>query len=288
MEVEVYADLLFLINGGMDGLCFYLTARLLHRRLSLLRIAAGAALGGLYAVAALLLDVGPFAALCTDLGVCLVICAVVFLQPRTLRQFPSAVAAFLILSMVMGGIMTALYHLLNRVGFSELLPAGDEGIGTWLFAALALIGGAVTLSGGRRARASSALVPCRVRVELNGRVTELEGIVDTGNRLRDPLSGRAVICAERQALAAILPRDLARAVSDGRMDEVSASADGRRIRLIPADTATGRGILTGFLPDRVEVICLLRGKEEVRVVDAVVAAADLTETLALVPSELIT
>ena len=35
MEQEVYGDLLFCVNFSMDFLCFYLTAKLLHRRLPL-------------------------------------------------------------------------------------------------------------------------------------------------------------------------------------------------------------------------------------------------------------
>lgn len=288
MEVEVYADLLFLINAGMDGLCFLLTGRILHRRTPPLRVVLGASLGGIYSVASLFPDVGRVAALGLDVGVCLLLCALVFggKKHAAKGQFPQAAATYFVLSMVLGGVMTGLYNLLNRVHFATHLPAGDEGPGVWLFALLALAGSGITLWGGRFFRRSAAVRRCRVAIELNGRRITPEGIVDTGNLLRDPIDGRAVICVAKSALAPLLSTSLAAAVNEGSVAGLSASADARRFRLIPAGTATGGGMLGGFLPDRVEVIYLCGGRETVRVVDAVIAAAELNGTEALVPSEL--
>lgn len=288
MEVEVYADLLFLINAGMDALCFGLAGRLLHRRLKAGRLAIGAALGGIYAVVSLLLDVGTVWALGMDLAVCLLICRIVF-GGRSAGKggFWPSTATYFVLSMVLGGVMTALYNLLNRLQATRYLPAGEDGPGTWLFALLALAGSGITLWGGRFFRRSAAVRRCRVTVEVEGRQVELDGLIDTGNLLRDPIDGRAVICGDRAVLSKILSPQLAESLNGRGMDALADSSDARRFRLIPAGTATGRGMLSGFLPDRVEIAYLHRSREEVRVVDAVVAAAELTDTEALVPAELI-
>ena len=50
----VYADLLFLVDFSMDFLCFFITARLLHRRFFFVRSILAAAIGGVYSVLALL------------------------------------------------------------------------------------------------------------------------------------------------------------------------------------------------------------------------------------------
>lgn len=291
MAVEVYADLLFFINASMDGLCFCLTGRLLHRRLSPRRVLLGAVLGGVYAVVALLLEVGQAVALFCDVAICLLMCAIVFTGRRSggVGRFFLSAAVYFVLSMVLGGVMTALYNLLNRTGFTDLLPAGEDGLGTWLFALLALIGSGITLWGGRVFRRSAAVRSCRVVVELDGQITELDGLVDTGNLLRDPLSGRAVICVESRALSEVLSPALAEAIrTGGDVSSLSDSADARRVRLIPAGTATGGGMLVGFLPDRVTLMFTLGERAETRTVDAVVAAvSELAEVQALVPSELI-
>ena len=280
MEVEVYADLLFLINAGMDGLCFCLSGKLLHRKLALWRVLAGSALGGLYAVVSLLPDTGQAAALLADLLVCVLMCLAVFSGRGAggWRRVALSTGVYFLLSMVLGGIMTALYHLLNRAGIPALLPEGEDGIGAWLFLFLAL-------RGGRLFRREAARIPCLVSVTLQGHTATLEGMVDTGNLLRDPVSGRLVICAESSRLVGILSPEMACALQgDGSCLASLSPSDGRRIRVIPAGTATGTGILYGFLPDTISVT--VEGKPA-REVDAVVAVTVLDGMQALVPSELI-
>lgn len=293
MEVEVYADLLFLINTGMDGLCLLLTGRLLHRRIKPWRVALAAALGGVYAVAALLFDAGTGVSLALDIAVCIAMCGTVFL-PKTaggIKRLPAAAGVYVLLSVALGGIMTALYHLFNRAGIPDLLqelfPTGEDGLGSWLFLLLALGGGVASLWGGRLAKRSQRVRLCTVTVEYRDRTVTLRGLVDSGNLLRDPMGGRAVICAQASALDGLLTPGLKAVMSGDSPQSTSLSpADARRVRIIPAGTATGRGLLYGFLPDRVTLTP--EGQTEGREVDAVVATADIGtgETEALVPEEL--
>lgn len=286
--VEVYADLLFLINAGMDGLCFCMTGRLLHRRISPWRVTIGAVLGGLYAVASLFFEGGQAPALLLDVIVCLILCVLVFFHPKTdgLRRLPVTAAVYLLLSMALGGIMTALFHFFNRVGLMNALPKGDDGIGAWLFALLAILGSIITMSGGRFFSRARKICPCRVTVELDGRSMEIDGLVDTGNLLRDPLSGRLVICIDRRVLGGILSPELARVMDDSRAASILSPSEARRLRLIPARGATGHAVLTGFVPDRIYVTDTHTGKEHTRAVDAVIASAELASTQAIIPAEL--
>lgn len=286
--VEVYADLLFLINAGMDGLCLCMTGRLLHRRLSPWRVTVGAVLGGLYAVASLFFEGGQATALLLDLAVCLVLCALVFFQPKVsgIGRLPIIAAVYLLLSMTLGGIMTALFHFFNRVGFLSALPEGEDGVGAWLFALLAILGSIITMSGGRFFRRAHRACPCRVTVELEDRHLEMDGLVDTGNLLRDPLSGRLVICVDRRILAELLSPELARVMEDSGSASSLSPSDARRLRLIPAGGATGHAVLTGFVPDRIYITDTHKEKERIREVDAVIASAELTKAQAVVPAEL--
>ena len=294
MEVEVYADLLFLINTGMDGLCLLLTGRLLHRKTPLWRVSLAAALGGVYAVFALFPAMGAGVSLLLDVAVCILMCAIAFKRCAGGRTYDLLLSAgvYFLLSMALGGIMTALYHLLNRAGAAKLLSgltdSGGDGLGSWMFLLLALAGGGLSLRVGRLSRRAGRTAYCAVTVEINGAQAELIGIVDSGNLLRDPMGGRPVICVQRDKLTTILPPPLM-AVLDGAStaDIPLSPRDSRRVRLIPAGTATGSGLLYGFLPDR--ILLTRDGGSHVREVDAVVAVSPITThgVEALVPTELI-
>ncbi len=252
---DVYADLLFFINAGMDCLCFSLTARLLRRQVLPWRIALGSAAGGLYAVAALLFEVGRWAALLIDLAVCVLLCLAVFADRQEgIRTVLPAVGVYLLISLLLGGIMTGLCNLLNRAGCAEVLAvSAEDGPTAWLFALLALASGGISLWGGRLFRRAGARQTCTVTIELNGRSVTLRGIVDTGNLLSDPLGGGPVIPVDRSAAAPLLSSELAKALSSGCTEGLDRVPEASRIRLIPAVTAAGRTMLVALRPDRVSL-----------------------------------
>ena len=293
MEVEVYADLLFLINAGMDGLCLLLTGRLLHRKTRLRRMIPAVLLGGIYAVAALFPQVGMGVSLILDGIVCLAMCAMVFggKEGGGIKGLLLSAGVYFLLSMALGGIMTALYHLLNRAGAADLLPfltEGSDGPTSWLFLLLALLGGCISLWGGRLTQRSKRVVLCTVTVVLEGKQVDLRGMVDSGNLLRDPMGGRVVICVKQDTITPILSPALGRVMAGIPPHRaILTPSESKRIRLIPTATATGNTLLYGFLPDR--ILLQTEGDRYGREVDAVVGVTHIhTEGVeALVPSDLI-
>ena len=257
MGAEVYVDLYFLINMSMDFLCLLIAGRLLHRRMRTVRLLLASALGGAYAVAALLLFGNGFWGFLTDLTAACVMCAVAFWERRLgWRRMLSAIAVFGLISMALGGIMTAFYSLLNRLDLPfEVLDT--DTLSVWLFGLLALVAGLLTVRGGRWMGVAQKTEWVQLHAVLLGRSVELCAMVDTANLLTDPVSGRGVIAVDRQKLAHVLPQELLgegaegeRAVFDYIRSSPSAAS---RIRLIPAQTATGGGMLVAILPDQLTV-----------------------------------
>lgn len=84
------------------------------------------------------------------------------------------------------------------------------------------------------------------------------GLVDTGNELKEPLTGRPVVVAEVAALAGLLPVALVEAVAGSTLDWdlLEHLPDGWTdlFRLVPF-RSVGRpaGLLLAFLPDRLAV-----------------------------------
>lgn len=246
MGGEVYADLLFLVNFSMDFLCAYLTASLLRRRAVLWRLVAASALGGVYAVAALFLTLPRMSAFALDMGICLVMCAILFgAQGVPLRFFALACALFIGVSMAMGGMMTALFNLLNRAGLPlEEMGKESDGISAWLFAVLAGISALAGLRESRLLRRAAGQRFARLSVTVEGRTVELQALVDSGNLCRDPISGKPVIFIDPASSRALIG-------VDGHRPMPLAIA--RRFRLIPIETVGGRRMQAAYLPDRVTV-----------------------------------
>lgn len=295
MVIEVYADLLFFLNAGMDALCFCLTAGILHRKMSRWRLALGATLGGVYAVAVLFIDLSPLPhaqvwAVCMDALACLGLSAIVYgRRGESIRRVAVAAAIYTVVSMVMGGVMTALYHLLNRLDLPFLTEGGEESsVSAILFALLAGVGGLITARSGRLFRRKQATVTMDVTVEFGERRVTVDGMVDSGNLLRDPIGGKPVLVVDSAAIAPLLSPAMATAVASGgvRVSADLSAEEQRRIRLIPTGTATGRGLLLALAVDR---LFLTPEGGTPHEVDALVGVTSLSgaPARAMIPSELI-
>jgi len=248
--LDVYADLLFLINFSMDFLCLFLSVKLLHLRQRTGRMLLAAAVGGLYSVLVLFWEAGSVIALTVDLGVCLLMCAVSAAgKGVSLLRLILLSGTYFGISALMGGGMTALYHLLNRAD----LPLNDlpgDGISAWMFLVLATLAALAAAFGGRLFARQSARRTCTVHIRLENAAWELPGRCDSGNLLCDPISGTPVIIADREAWLHALPEGLRRAVESGGREHESGTQS-KRVRIVPMQTAQGSSMAIALLPDEV-------------------------------------
>ena len=287
MGQTVYVDLLFMINFSMDFLCFFITARILSLPMSLPRMLLASALGGIYSDIALFIRLGAIPSLMLDILVCVILCAIAFLKKGNSSSLPLYIIVYFAISMALGGFMTAIFNLLNKADI-PLESGASDGISVWAFAALAAVSGALTLLGGRFFRKKSAQTHAEVEVFYAGRRARLSAMIDTGNLLREPISGKPCIVADTSSLSGIIPESLARAAREGKISAIGhlSQSDSKNVRIIPIKTALGDGVLIAL---RAEKVTVNTGKGT-RAIDAFVALSDIKKSAdgseALLPSEI--
>ena len=250
MTQEVYIDLYFLVNVSMDLLCLMITATLLHRRVKRWRAVLAALVGGTYAAVSLLLGLGGIWGFLCDVLAALIMCGITFgIKGKSPRALISPIPILLLVSMTLGGIMTALYTALNRLHLPLDTLQGD-GLSVWTFALLTTVASFATMRGGRLFGISHKTRTVTVCATLLGKVIKLEAFVDSGNLLRDPLSGKSVIIVDADRLVGILPPRLLSACKTGQITEFLATYEHQnRCRLIPAQAVTGERLLLALVPD---------------------------------------
>ena len=194
----IYVDTLFLLNAIVDYLLLLCSARLAGERLSRLRFALGALLGGLYAVALFLPGFGFLGRpLCRLSAAVLMVLTAFGGCRRLLRQ----VVIFFLLSCAFGGGVLAIGLLGGRglsLGGGVLYSSMDLKIVLLSAAGCYAVITLIFRGAGRHTTASRELLPARL--SLRERQVELTALVDTGNTLADPLSDARVMVAEWEAV----------------------------------------------------------------------------------------
>ncbi len=289
----VYIDLYFMINLSMDFLALFICARLLSYKFSLLRAVVAAGLGGAYACTSLILSLGGIFGFLLDIVACIAICFVALKKQGNIKETLFFSLTFTATSILLGGFMTVLFSFFNKIGLNRFFSAGgdntDDGGAVWLFALFAGISAVISLVGGKMFLRRSSRRSCTVEVTLLGKTATLRAICDSGNLLREPISGKACIVADSKKLAIILPKEFLNFGIFGGEDMCGGSTElGRRIRAVPSRSVGGESLLCAFRPDKIQI----KIGGTVREADTYIAIshegfADSEEFDALVPSELI-
>lgn len=254
----IYVDTLFFLNAAVDYLLLLAAARLAGEPLRRLRFALGALLGGLYAVA-LVLPEGAFLGhpLCRAAAAALMAAAAYGGSRRLARQ----TLLFLMLTCAFGGGVVAI-GLMGGHG----LALGERGVfyspldvKTLLLSA-ALCYGALTLFFqrlGRHTAPSGELLSALLT--LGERRVELTALVDTGNTLTDPVTGRPVMVAEGDCLSGLFPWEHRPGAEDlldppGALPRLGTGEWKGRFRLLPyRAVGVERGLLLAVKVDRARV-----------------------------------
>ncbi len=251
----VYLDTLFFLNFLTDYLLLLLTARVGGRYPKRSRLAAGAAVGAVFAVL-LYFPPAPVAVGWLLRGVTCAGVVLTAFSGEAKSSWPRLCGIFLLLTVGLAGIVLGIL-LLGGAGVS--LQNGVPYINiswTVLLASFIAIYG---LSGWvlGKGRGSTARRTHEIQAQLGGKTTGFRVLEDSGNLLRDPISGRKVIVVQASVLEPMFGGELGPLLQKEGDLELQLSQlrqrCGAAFWLIPARTVAQNCMLLAFHPEKLLV-----------------------------------
>lgn len=260
MREIVYGDILFIINFSMDFLALFITASILHRKVNTLTLILASGIGAVYAVISLFIEGNAFLSLMINIGVSALMCYIVFAADR-LISYCKALLLFYAVSFLTGGGITALYNLFNSYGDTQKIfingniASVTSNIPMHRFVILAALSMILAFLLGRLFNRKSKQRNVMITAAYNESVITFTGFVDSGNLLKEPISGMPVIVTSYAILKPLLPECLY-PIFENRDTEGLYQLDFsliRRVKVIPMTAVGHSGILMGFVPDNLVV-----------------------------------
>ena len=204
---ETYLDLDLLINGGMDALILIITSRLMHIPVRSTRILVGVLLGEIPVILACY-STQPWTTLSKWVIPFLMVGAA--FPARKLYTFLKAMVGFWLLSAGLGGFVYASWEW---VQFDNGLDGGLFSLALnnlWILPFGALIWWYLQRLWQRWQERNSVLeqIIYDLEIDFGGdehKIVCIKALLDTGNHLRDPLTGYPVILLEEEAAASAMP-----------------------------------------------------------------------------------
>ncbi len=209
MNVEIYADVVFLINFIMDFFIFWIVSRLIKRKTNFIRLCVGALVGSLtYCIIIFVPGLFNVFGIVTVLTVSIITC----FTPKSLKEFGMLVLFTVASVFCVGGAGMALFSFVN---LKDILGniLGLDRIRHFPFRLL-LISSCSTFVLIKLFIAWYNHVIIKrqtfyeLTIKLNEEVISLNALVDTGNSLHDPLSEDPVIIVEFETIKKFLPEPM--------------------------------------------------------------------------------
>lgn len=247
----IYADEVIAVNMAVNYILLVFTARTVSAQTPRLRLALGAAIGAVYALA---VEIGQLPWLDTA-AVKLAAAALMLLAAfGAERRYAGKLLLFLGAASALAGASVMVSSLYGG-GQGALLAAPDIRVLVPSFAVCWLV--FTVLLRGRAGKAVSSTVTAEIHA--CGRCITVSTLLDTGCGLTDPVSGSPVLVVYARALEGLLAAADMQAVleTDDAVQLVERlSAEGSRLRLcLLPYSAVGveHGLLAAFRPDEVRL-----------------------------------
>ena len=186
MQYEIYIDSLFFLNLGLNLYLLELVNGILIQTVARKRIFIGAMAGSLLSVIPILLPINLM--LAAILGFVLSMAGMIRIafKCRGWRSYLQLIERCMIIGIFLGALIQ---YLLYRCNPDTHMPI----LGIWVFAAIGFL-----LLRGQLNRKSQWKSHCKVMLRNQGTTIRIEGLVDTGNTLIEPVSGSPVAVLDKK------------------------------------------------------------------------------------------
>ena len=248
--MEIYADIVFLVNFLMNSFILWAIGRLCRQKIRYLRLLAGSLIMALMYVCTIIML--PFSQ-----GLSALISAVmistgiaVAFRPQNARVFLGQLFIGYLCSFTLGGLGMAMFYNTGLPGVS------------WTLLIICIIAAYIIIKFALRLLESTTMkkqMLCPMTIYVGDDAMSLQVLVDTGHSLQDPLNNAPVIIAEFDSVKELLPDGVRLMFYEQQEINLSvlltaSTGNGfyERIRMIPF-VSLGRtnGMLVGFRPDKV-------------------------------------
>ncbi|MFC5703586.1 sigma-E processing peptidase SpoIIGA [Cohnella faecalis] len=269
----VYVDIVFFNNLAIDGTVLLTTAKVLRLRPSKLRLFGSAVVGGAYAAAMFLADVPYLYSFAAKVAVSLLMVLLAFGYGGPLRMARHFGAFYTVNFATLGGVVgLSFLFRSSRSPWEGMSFTSDGGLLlNWKAMQLAMLVCSIAMSvwlfrktgESRSKRETLATLLWDVSVRVDDEAWTVRALLDTGNRLYDPLTRIPVMIMEASVWKELLPEGWGERLKGESADRLIAEMNDKptepfawahRLRLVPYRAVNGNTrMMLAIKPDMIEL-----------------------------------
>ena len=260
--MTIYIDIVLIENLVMNYIILLATGMIIKTRIKHLRLCAGSLIGAIYTVMTYVITIKMYSNFFFKILLSVIMIYVAF-NPQNVKNMCKTLVVFYLTSFVFGGAAFALIYIIKP---QDILIKNGRFLGTYplktiiLSTIVAFLIIIVTFKI-VKSKITKKDIYKNIKIEIDEKSINLKAMIDTGNMLKDPITGSPVIIVEKSILYNILPRNLLDNLEKillGNTQNISADVKNKyinKLKFIPfSSLGKQNGMLVGIKPTYVEII----------------------------------
>ena len=260
--MTIYIDIIIVENLIMNYIILYATGLISKSKISHLRIFLASAIGAIYAITEYISKLNIYSNMLVKVILSIVIIFVAF-YPQNVKKMFKQIVLFYLTTFTFGGVATYLIYVLKP---QNIVIKNGMYVGTYVLKVIfigAIVGTIILIIAFKFAKnkITKKDMICKVKIKLNGKEVVLDTMVDTGNMLKEPLTGNPVVVVEKTSLYDLMPKEIlnnTESILGGDFEKIPEEIKDEyisKLKIIPfSSLGKQNGMLIGIKPEKLEVI----------------------------------
>ena len=246
----------------MNSIILYATAILLKVKPKLISIIISSAVGSIYAIITYMIQLPLYTSIIAKIILAVVMVYIGF-NPQSTKKMWKQVLIFYLTSFVFGGVSLYLIYFIRP---QEALIKNGMFVGTYVLKTIflgAILGTVIIIIAFKisKNKMTKKDILCQTKIKLEGKEITLNTMLDTGNMLKEPISGTPVIIVEKTSLYELMPKEILEHTEEilgGDFEKIPEEIKNKYIskfKMIPfSSLGKQNGMLLGIKAEKIEVL----------------------------------
>ena len=260
--MTIYIDIIIIENLIMNYIILYATGLISKNKIYYLRIFFASLIGAIYVATQYISNLAIYSNTIIKIILSIIMVLIAF-NPQDMKKMFKQLLLFYLTTFTFGGVATYLIYVLKP---ENIIIENGMFVGTYVLKVIfmgAILGSIILIISFKMSKNKMTRkdMICQIKIKLNQKEKILNAIVDTGNMLKEPITGNPVIVVEKNALYDLMPKEIlnnTEYILGGDFEKIPEDIKNEyisKLKIIPFSSLVKQnGMLVGIKPEKVEVI----------------------------------
>lgn len=262
IKITIYIDIIILENIIMNYIILYATGLIAKSKISYIRLFLASLLGAIYAATQYISKLNIYSNGLIKIILSILMVYIAF-NPQNIKNIFKQLIIFYLTTFTFGGVATYLIYVLKP---QDIIIKNGMFVGTYVLKVIfigAILGTIILVIAFKisKNKMNKKDMFCKVRIQINGKSKNINTMIDTGNMLKEPLTGNPVVIIEKTSLYDLIPKEIlnnTESILGGDFSKIPKEIKEEyisKLKIIPfSSLGKQNGMIIGIKPESIKVI----------------------------------